>query len=127
MNAWYSSLQRPALTPRDWIFAPVWSLLYATIAIAIILYYRAAVKSHVGLTTAILVLHLAANFIWTYLFFKLHSPAAALADIIFLDLSLMSLILIFWQASRPAAIILFPYLAWVLFATYLNYGFYKLN
>ena len=127
MNAWYSTLQRPALTPPDWIFAPVWTTLYTTIAIAIFLFYRAHAKPHLWLTTGILVFHLIANFSWTFLFFRLHSPAAALVDIIFMDLSLVCLMVLFWQATRPAALILVPYLLWILFATYLNYGFYRLN
>jgi len=67
------------------------------------------------------------NVIWTYLFFALRSPVMALADIVVLDISLVALICLFWKSSRLAGAILVPYLAWVLFATYLNYGFYRLN
>ncbi|MEI6810116.1 MAG: TspO/MBR family protein [bacterium] len=127
MNPWYATLNRPALTPPDWIFGPVWTVLYVMIALSVFLYYRTPVRSYVWLTTGVLVLHLISNFIWTPLFFRLHSPTAALADILFLDMTLVILIFSFWMTSRPAAILLLPYLAWVSFATYLNYGFYKLN
>lgn len=127
MNPWYATLNRPALTPPDWIFGPVWTVLYVMIGLSVVFYYRTPVRSYMWLTTGVLVLHLISNFIWTLLFFRLHSPAAALADILVLDISLVILILSFWTANKPAAILLLPYLAWVSFATYLNYGFYKLN
>lgn len=127
MNVWYSTLSRPPLTPPDWIFAPVWSVLYVTITVSIVLYYRSPAKSQVWLTTGILVFHLIANFIWTALFFRLQSPALALADILFMDISLVVIIISFWSSSRAAAVLLIPYLIWILFATYLNFGFFILN
>lgn len=127
MNPWYQTLNRPALTPPDWIFGPVWTILYLMIGLSIYLYYRSPEKPYIVPTTIMLVLHLVSNFFWTYLFFGRQSPAAALADIIFLDISLVMLILSFWMASRTAALLLVPYLAWVSFATYLNHGFYRLN
>jgi translocator protein len=127
MNTWYSTLVRPPLTPPDWIFSPAWTILYITIAISIVTYYRVPSKEHVVLTTLVLALHIASNLAWTYLFFGLQSPAAALADIALLDLSLVLIIIWFWKAHWFAGTILVPYLLWVMFATYLNYGFYRLN
>ena len=127
MTEWYSKLNRPPLTPPNWVFSPVWTVLYITIAISIFLYYRSSPKSHVGWTSAVLAVHLVTNLLWTYLFFGLHSPAMALTDIVVLDISLVVLICWFWESSMLAGALLFPYLAWVLFATYLNYGFYRLN
>jgi tryptophan-rich sensory protein len=97
------------------------------IALAIVLFYRAPAKAHLGLTSTVLVIHLLANFVWTYLFFGLRSPAVALVDLIVIDLSLMLLLRWFWQARRACGLLLTPYLLWVLFATYLNAGFWRLN
>ncbi len=127
MNPWYSSLNKPTLTPPDWIFSPVWTVLYVAIAISIVLYYRSETKPHVRLTSVVLIVHVATNLVWTFLFFGLRSPALALADIILLDVSLVALIGWFWKSNAFAGMLLVPYLAWVLFATYLNYGFYRLN
>jgi benzodiazapine receptor len=127
MNSWYSTLNSPPLTPPNWIFSPVWTVLYVTIAVSIFTYYRSPSKQHVVLTTAVLSIHLLANFVWTYLFFGLQSPGAALADIIVLDLSLLFLIPWFWSANSFSGAILIPYMLWISFATYLNYGFYRLN
>ncbi len=127
MNTWYETLNRPPLTPPNWIFSPVWTILYATIAISIYLYYRSPNKPGIGLTTAIIGFHLITNFSWTFLFFGLRSPGWALFDIVALDISLLVLIRRFRRARPLAGGLLIPYLLWVLFATYLNYGFYRLN
>ncbi len=127
MNTWYTTLNKPPLTPPSWVFSPVWTILYISIAVSIFLYYRSLSKPHLGLTTTVLIVHLLANFVWTYLFFGLQSPGMALADIILLDVTLIILIGWFWKSSVPAGALLIPYLAWGLFATYLNLGFYKLN
>jgi len=127
MTPWYATLNRPPLTPPNWVFSPVWTVLYITIAISIFSYYRSSSKSHVGWTSAVLIVHLMTNFLWTYLFFHLRSPAMALIDIVVMDISLFVLICWFWKASVFAGAIFIPYFVWVLFATYLNYGFYMLN
>ena len=127
MNTWYQELTRPYLTPPNWVFGPAWTILYIMIAIAIIMYYSASGKQQVLLTTAVLVVHLVANFSWTPLFFGAQNPLLALLDIIVLDVTLVVLIFLFWKASTVAAVLLIPYLCWVSFATYLNAGFYWLN
>jgi benzodiazapine receptor len=127
VNTWYQELARPYLTPPNWVFGPAWTILYIMIAIAIIFYYKASGKEQVLLTTGILVVHLIANFSWTPLFFGFQNPLLALIDILVLDVSLLVLIYLFWQASTAASVLLIPYLLWVSFATYLNAGFYWLN
>jgi len=127
MNTWYEGLTRPYLSPPNWVFGPVWTILYIMIAVSIILYYQAPGKQHVSLTTAVLIVHIIANLSWTSLFFGLKSPLLALIDIIVLDVTLCVLIYLFWQASTAAALLLVPYLLWVSFATYLNAGLYWLN
>lgn len=124
---WYATLERPPLTPPDWVFSPVWTMLYLMIAAAVILYYRAPIKAHVRWTTAVLVVHGLCNFSWTFLFFGLHAPALALVDCVLLDLTLVALIIWFGQASRWAGVLLVPYLVWIFFATYLTAGFWILN
>ena len=127
MNAWYAQLNKPPLTPPSWIFSPVWTVLYLLIILAIILYYKTPGKQNVGLTTSLLLFHIVTNFIWTYLFFGLQSPFLALIDILLLDITLIILIVLFGRANTLSGVLLAPYLLWVLFATYLNWGFYRLN
>lgn len=127
MNDWYESLQRPALTPPNWIFGPVWTVLYVMIAVSIFLFVKNH-KTESGYGIYVLIaLHLISNFSWTSLFFGLKAPGLALADILFLGMSLILIIYYFWQTNRTASVLLWPYLTWVLFATYLNISFYLLN
>ena len=127
MNDWYESLQRPSLTPPNWIFGPVWTVLYIMIALSLFLFVKNH-KTETGFGIYILIaLHLIANFSWTALFFRLQSPVLALIDIVVLDVSLILMIYYFWQTTRIASILLWPYLLWILFATYLNFSFYILN
>lgn len=132
MNTWYSELNHPPLTPPNWIFGPVWAILYLMIATSIILFawrshqHRPASGRQTGVWLLIVV-HLVSNFIWTPLFFALKSPGWALIDIAVLDLTLVTLIVTFWRSHRICSILLWPYLVWVGFATYLNAGFFLLN
>ena len=127
MNEWYEGLQRPKLTPPSWVFGPVWTILYVMIAISIFLFLR-KYKSETGYGIYVLiVLHLISNIAWTSIFFGLRAPGLALIDIVFIDISLIVIVWCFWQTDRTASILLWPYLIWVLFATYLNASFYLLN
>ena len=127
MNTWYETLQRPRLTPPDWVFGPVWTVLYVMIAVSIFLFIR-KYKSENGYGIYVLiVLHLIFNLSWTGIFFGLKAPGLALIDIILLDISLVFMIRYFWQGDVVSSILLWPYLIWVLFATYLNASFYILN
>ena len=134
MNIWYDSLQRPPLTPPDAVFGPVWTLLYLMIALSWTLYVASTLRAHrrtdaplpIGVY-ALMAGHALFNIAWTPLFFGLRSPGLALLDILLLDASLVILIICFWHRMRLAALLLLPYLAWVLFATYLNIGFWWLN
>ena len=127
MNTWYETLQRPRLTPPDWVFGPVWTVLYVMIAVSIFLFIR-RYKSENGYGIYVLiVLHLIFNLSWTGIFFGLKAPGLALIDIILLDISLVFMIRYFWQGDVVSSILLWPYLIWVLFATYLNASFYILN
>ncbi|MBN1832220.1 MAG: tryptophan-rich sensory protein [Deltaproteobacteria bacterium] len=127
MNAWYEGLKKPPLTPPNWVFGPVWTIIYIMIASSLYLYLRTKPKQHPEATVILLVIHLISNFIWTVLFFGLQSPLLAFFDIFVLDLSLAVLIFLFKKANRIAAALLLPYGLWVGFATYLNLGFFLLN
>ena len=127
MNAWYDGLNKPPLTPPNWIFGPVWTIIYLMIASSLYLYLRNKPKQHPEATVIVLVIHLISNFIWTALFFSLQSPLLALLDIFVLDLSLAALIFLFQKTNRIAATLLLPYGLWAGFATYLNLGFYLMN
>jgi len=127
MSEWYVNLIKPSFTPPNWVFGPVWTVLYILIACSVIIYLKTPAKHLPAITISLLILHLITNFIWTPLFFGLNSLLFSLIDILLLDLTLIGLIYLFWKTSVLAAVLLLPYLCWVSLATYLNIAFFILN
>ncbi|HEV7873907.1 MAG TPA: TspO/MBR family protein [Enterovirga sp.] len=125
---WYAGLAKPPLTPPNGVFGPVWTLLYALMAWAVwrILSRPADLPGRRGALGWFFV-QLALNAAWSWVFFALHSPALGLVVILALVAAIGVTIRRFRQADRLAAWLLVPYLAWVLFATYLNLGVWRLN
>jgi tryptophan-rich sensory protein len=97
------------------------------IAVSVFLFVRSSKAGNGHGIYILIAAHLITNFSWTPLFFTLQNPGLALIDILLLDVSLVIMIYCFWQINRTASVLLWPYLLWVLFATYLNFGFYILN
>lgn len=127
VSSWYPSLAKPPLNPPNWVFGPVWSLLYTMMAVAAWLVWKrtgfAAGKVPLGLFAV----QLGLNLVWSGLFFAMHSPALGAIDILVMWLTILATILAFRKVSKPAAVLMIPYLLWVSFATYLNLGIWWLN
>ena len=123
-GGWYLSLGRPLGTPPNWVFGPVWTVLYAMTGVAGWLAWRRATTAR---PLRLWGWQLAANACWTPAFFALHSPPLALA----VSLTLLVLIALTMRAfaglQRAAACLLGPYLAWAGYAAYLTAGFWWLN
>lgn len=126
VTTWYRTLQRPGMTPPSWLFQPVWTALYVSMAFAAWLVWRKGGAASKPALAAFAV-QLALNAAWSVLFFGLRSPVAGLADIVLLWLAIVATVILFSRVSVPAAAILTPYLAWVSFAAVLNYEFWRLN
>lgn len=124
---WYAELNRPTFAPPNWVFGPVWTILYVCMAISAWLVWREAALRQAPVAFALFGGQLLLNAAWSILFFGLHSPAAALADLLLLWLGIVATIFAFGRYSGTASILLVPYLAWVTFAGFLNYGFWRLN
>jgi tryptophan-rich sensory protein len=124
---WYAGLQKPVWTPPNWVFGPVWTLLYTMIAVSGWLVWRKAGLSGAGVAMGFFVLQLALNAIWSPLFFGLHWPGAALCGIITLWFAILGTAVLFWPVSRLAGVLLIPYLLWVGFASALNWELWRLN
>ena len=123
-RGWYLSLNRPPGTPPNWVFAAVWTLLYAMIGLAAWLVWRRTVGTR---ALRLWGWQLAANAFWTPAFFALHSPPLAFAICLVL-LGLIALTLRAFLPLRPAAAwLMAPYLAWTGYVTYLTAGFWWLN
>ncbi|MCA9512584.1 MAG: TspO/MBR family protein [Myxococcota bacterium] len=124
-GAWYAALRKPPLTPPPVVFAPVWSVLYAAIAVAGWLAWRARPASHRAL--GLWALQLALNAAWSWLFFGLHAKGVALVDIVALLAAVVAAAVALHRVRALAGWLLAPYAAWVAFATYLNAGLWYLN
>jgi tryptophan-rich sensory protein len=133
IGSWYVTLEKPWFTPPNWLFAPVWTTLYTLMGIALYLVYRKGfVKgkfnfSKIRLPVSIFAVQLALNVLWSMLFFGLRSPLYGLIGIIPLWIAIAATIVSFYRVSKPAGLILIPYIAWVSIATALNYYVWILN
>jgi benzodiazapine receptor len=124
---WYASLKKPSWNPPGWIFGPVWAALYTMIAVAAWLVWRQGGWGKQRKPLLIFLGQLALNALWTPLFFGLHRPGLAFAEIALLWLAIAATIVAFRPVSRVAAGLLAPYLAWVSFAAALNFALWRLN
>ena len=126
-GAWYASLAKPSWNPPNAIFAPVWSVLYVLMGVAAWLVWRKAGFSGAGAALILFVLQLAMNALWSYLFFGQHRPDRAFFDIVALWMVILVVAALFWREDRIAGGLMVPYVAWVTFASYLNYVLWRLN
>ncbi|MGA2070454.1 MAG: TspO/MBR family protein [Sedimentisphaerales bacterium] len=128
LGNWYANLHKPPFNPPNWIFGPVWTTLYIMMGVSAFLVWRKGLDDKiVRIALACFVIQLFFNAIWTPLFFGLQSPLLGLIDIVLLLNAIIVTVYAFSKISRPAALLLIPYLAWVSFATVLNASLYFLN
>lgn len=123
-GAWYAALVKPAFNPPNWIFAPVWSVLYVLIAAA---GWRTFAKEHHGWPMRLWWVQLALNFLWSPVFFAAHQIGAALVIILLLLVTILAFIALSWRRDLVAAWLFVPYAAWVTFAAALNAAIWHLN
>ena len=124
---WFNSLNKPFLSPPDWLFTPVWIILYITIAVSFLLFLKSSSQKNKKIGLIFFFTQLLLNFIWSPIFFNLQNILGALIIIFFMWLFILLTIITFIKHSKIAGILLIPYLIWVSFAFYLNFGFYVLN
>jgi benzodiazapine receptor len=124
---WYRTLNKPSFAPPDWLFAPVWTLLFLMMAVSAWLVARRSQPPLQNPAICAFLCQLILNALWSGLFFGLHRPDLALIEIVILWGAILLTITLFRRRSRIAAWLLAPYLAWVSFATALNYGYWSLN
>lgn len=128
ISSWYAYLNKPAFSPPNWIFAPVWTLLYLLMGISLYLIWKQGWhKKSVKTAIKLFLVHLVFNFMWSILFFGLRSPLLGLLDILVLLMLIVWSIKKFYPLSKLSAYLLIPYLAWVSFATALNAAIFLLN
>lgn len=130
---WYAALVKPSFNPPNWAFGPVWIILYAMMGVSFYLLWNVLDASRgekkCDAKTAMIVfgVQLLLNLLWTFIFFGLHSPLAAIPVIILLWIAILLTIWLAYPLSRHAANLLVPYILWVSFASILNIAIFLLN
>ena len=120
---WYATLQKPSFSPPNWIFGPVWILLYILMGISIYLIWQKEKKE----TFWFFWIHLAFNALWSIIFFGLKEPGLAFINIIIILFMIIILMIKFYKINKWASYLLIPYFLWVSFASLLNFFIFYLN
>jgi len=126
--AWYEALNKPFFNPPNWLFGPVWTLLYLIMTVScwrVIDQTRGTAKWR--MVVGIFAVQLFFNGLWPVVFFGMHEPGLALPVVIALDLSVYATLWIFFRIDRLSGLALVPYALWVSFASVLNLAIYGLN
>ena len=123
----YASLAKPAWAPPGWLFGPVWTVLYVLMGVAAWLVWRSAGWSGASGALSLFLVQLLCNAAWSWIFFAWRRGALAFADIVLLVALIVATMLAFARIHGLAALLLLPYLAWVVFATALTYAIWRGN
>ncbi len=124
---WYRALNKPTWQPPDWLFGPVWTVIYALTAVSAAAAWRASDAKARRVVVALYGANAVLNVVWSLLFFHLQRPDWAMIEVVALWLSIAALIAVTIRWSHLVAILLTPYLAWVSFAAVLNLAIVRLN
>ena len=126
-DPWFMALDKPAIYPPPAVFGVVWPILYTLMGLAAAMVCAAWGSRYRLPAILAFVLQLLVSLAWTPVFFGEHEMSFGLYVILALDVAVAVTVVLFWQVRRTAALLLVPYLAWILFATVLSYEFLRLN
>jgi len=127
IEGWYKTIEKPTWNPPAFVFGPVWSTLYVMMAVAAWFVWKPAGFKGATLPLTLFVVQLALNFAWSWIFFYFHQPGWAFAEIALLWLAIVATTVAFFRQSKIAGGLMLPYLAWVSFASVLNFTIWRLN
>ena len=126
-GTFYAELVRPEWAPPAWLFGPVWTCLYAAMAVSAWLVWRASAGAKRRMAIGLFLAQLALNALWSWLFFAWQLGGSAFAEVVLLWLLILATLVAFYRIRPLAAVLLVPYLAWVSFAAVLNFAIWRLN
>ena len=128
VTTWYTTLEKPWFTPPGSVISVAWITLFALMGLSLFLIWQKGINStNAKIAVGVFAFQLLVNILWSYVFFGLQSPLAALVVIVVLWLLILQCIIRFWSISKNAALLLVPYILWVSFAAFLNYTIWRLN
>jgi benzodiazapine receptor len=126
-RTFYAALDRPSWSPPGWVFGPVWTTLFVLMGTGAWTVWRERGWSGAQTALALFCMQLVLNALWSWLFFAWHRGGLAFAEVLLLALSIAATMVAFGQVRTAAALLLLPYLAWVSFASVLNYSLWRRN
>lgn len=128
LDSWYDALNQPIWAPPDYMFGIIWTAIFALIALAgVKAWEKAPTQRDSEILLGLFALNGFLNLLWSFLFFRAHRPDMAFYELFALWVSIVALIIFCGRFSRPAALLLVPYLIWVSIAGVLNYQVIQLN
>lgn len=128
IQSWYITLNKPSFNPPNWVFGPVWTILYLLMGISLFLVWKKySGDQGIKIALAIFFFQLILNTTWSILFFGMRNPMAGLIEIVVLWIAILLTILSFYKISITASMLLIPYILWVSFASVLNFYLWRLN
>jgi len=125
--SWYRNLNKPSFAPPNFLFAPVWTILFFLMAIAAFLVWQNKNNPQAKKALIFYFVQLAFNSLWSIIFFGLHNPGVAFLEIIILWILILLTLIKFYKIQKIAGLLLVPYLLWVSFASFLNLFVWLLN
>lgn len=127
IDNWYRTLDKPSWNPPDYVFGPVWTLLYVLMGLAAWRIWQFAGLRQAATPLGLFMIQLLLNIAWSWIFFGAHAIGAALVEIVLLWAAILATTIAFFRRSPLAGGLMLPYLAWVTFASLLNYAIWRLN
>ncbi len=127
IGAWYRTLRKPFFNPPNWIFGPVWTLLYLLMAVAAWIVSQSGPSTLRTAALGLFLAQLALNLAWSWIFFRRHALGGALAEVLLLWLAIGATTLVFARVTPAAGWLLLPYWGWASFASLLNAAIWRLN
>lgn len=121
VNSWYQDIAKSPLNPPDWVFGPVWTILYTMIAVSLWMLWERRTHPLAKPAIVLFMIQLVGNYLWSPVFFGLGQFMGAFILIVGIDIAIIATIIATRRVYKPAAYLLVPYLLWGLFATHLTY------
>ena len=127
INGWYMCLNKPTFNPPNWVFGPVWTILYILMGVSFFLIWNLPPSKNRSKAMLIFMTQMTLNFFWSFLFFKFKVMGWAFVEIVILWLLIIWTISLFYKLKKSAGLLNVPYLLWVTFASTLNLAYFLLN